>query len=675
MAQLLSMCKRKDSKVESNDAQEEHDVDMEIAQRLWKNNRLLPPMGEHTRFRNMFSKFLMLCTVYTGIFQPLYAGFQITYHPVQLVIDYVIDSLFWVEIALIMRTAFFDLNNELIVDVKVIQMNYLRRRLGFDLVANFPWEVFALAAGYSYTSSTFGAWRLFRVLRFFRLRKVVRPILVDLNSSFGRRVVNMYPLIIHWVACIWWFIGSSGLSDGHVGKKDHAGGSSWLTRSSAMSAHNYNPKTLQPATGLQAYLSALYWATATLIKTAWIAPSTGTEKVYACVVVSLGAIMFAIFLGQFFKILQSFDDNSAQRREKMTTFRAFCAHNKLSKTMSRNIMTYAMAEWNTTQGVSTSETLKNLSGALSGQLLYEMRKDILQACSLLSATSLAAAKKLLLASTVQVCIKNELVVGYSQLVKELLILNKGSLQISVPNTRKGKAGGGAGGKMGGSKKNLMAMRMLEKQGAICGLWNPYERSARYPYEVQAKEFTTMLNISRPALLGVINQFDNDRAKILYTLEKEHDLVQSALKLGGARSSARLSVGGLGRNSQNEDEAAEDIDQDEIDAMAKNKENIFKMLGNLDGTSTSIRLVHMSIAEARRNAATMRDVMKHLGYTDDRGPGMRGSFMANSHSQQMVRDKQRDQIKDAKKSNLDEKREIVANRKTATDAATAAAIVL
>lgn len=185
----------------------------------------------------------------------------------------------------------------------------------------------------------------------------------------------------------------------------------------------------------------------------------------------------------------------------------------------------------------------------------------------------------------------------------------------------------------------------------------------------------MLNISRPALLGVINQFDNDRAKILYTLEKEHDLVQSALKLGGARSSARLSVGGGGRNSQNEDEAAEDIDQDEIDAMAKNRENIFKMLGNLDGTSTSIRLVHMSIAEARRNAATMRDVVKHLGYTDDRGPGMRGSFMANSHSQQMVRDKQRDQIKDAKKSNLDEKREIVASRKTATDAATAAAIVL
>ena len=33
------------------------------------------------------------------------------------------------------------------------------------------------------------------------------------------------------------------------------------------------------------------------------------------------------------------------------------------------------------------------------------------------------------------------------------------------------------------------------------------------------------------------------------------------------------------------------------------------------------------------------------------------------------------VKDSKKASLDEKREIVANRKTATDAATAAAIVL
>ena len=96
---------------------------------------------------------------------------------------------------------------------------------------------------------------------------------------------------------------------------------------------------------------------------------------------------------------------------------------------------------------------------------------------------------------------------------------------------------GPKGLAGGSKKNLLARRMLEKQGAVCGLWSPYEKSARYPYEVQAKDFTTMLNISRSALLGVMNQFDDDRPTILAMLEKEHALVQSALKLDGARVSS------------------------------------------------------------------------------------------------------------------------------------------
>ena len=86
----------------------------------------------------------------------------------------------------------------------------------------------------------------------------------------------------------------------------------------------------------------------------------------------------------------------------------------------------------------------------------------------------------------------------------------------------------------------------------------------------------------------------------------------------------------------------------------------------------VRLLHMSVADARRNAVVLREIMKKLGYTDDRGPSMRGSTMAST---QAAREKQREQVKDAQKNRLEEKREIVANRKQATDAGTAAAIVL
>ena len=70
------------------------------------------------------------------------------------------------------------------------------------------------------------------------------------------------------------------------------------------------------------------------------------------------------------------DEGSAQRREKMSMFRTFCSHNKLSPALAKNVISYAMAEWNATQGVSTADTLKLLSPALSGQLLYDMRKGV-----------------------------------------------------------------------------------------------------------------------------------------------------------------------------------------------------------------------------------------------------------------------------------------------------------
>ena len=649
------------------------DADLAIARQLWKNDKLLPPISNRTPFRKAFNSFLTICMVYTGLFAPLFAGFQIPYNPVQLTVDYLVDLCFWVDIILNFRTTFYDLNNDLVVDKKLILDNYKSRRLFWDLVANFPWELFALAAGNPVTGPIFSAWRLFRVLRFFRIKKLHPAVLVDLNSSGARQLVNLYPMIIHWVACIWWFIGTSGASDGYVNKKEFEGGSSWLTRPS------FNARRLDLATGVHAYISALYWAAATLIKTAWIAPSTAFEKVYACVIVSLGAIMFAIFLGQFFKILQRFDEGSAQRRDKMAMFRTFCSHNKLSKTMTRKVLSYALAEWNATQGVSTVETLRHVSPAISGQLLYEMRKDIIKVCPLLAETSLACAKRMLLSATVQVCLKNEYAVNHNELVKELFILVKGSLQISVPNTRKGgprKANdpNDSTRNSRASKKNLMQFRMLEKQGGICGLWNPFEKDLRYPYEVQAKEFTTMLNVSRQSVLGNLNQFYKDRPRILSILHKEYELVQNALRLPGAKVNARSlrdSAANDEPSSRPEEVVADDDDGGEADKKAADRQRVYETVATLDTMQAYVGRIQSEVSETRRNASSMVKILQQLGVTDvNTARTSRFSFTTNS-----ARDKRVQAQNEANTTRNDEKREIVHNRKNNEMSGAAAAIVL
>ena len=72
---------------------------------------------------------------------------------------------------------------------------------------------------------------------------------------------------------------------------------------------------------------------------------------------------------------------------------------------------------------------------------------------------------------------------------------KGQLKVSLPTKTKPLAGGAVGSK-GGSKKNLMQFRMLEKEGQIVGMWRFGRYPDRYPYEASAKEFTVMLNLSK-----------------------------------------------------------------------------------------------------------------------------------------------------------------------------------
>ena len=607
-----------------DDHLEEYDAELAVRRALWGKEKLLPPLGAGMPIRNTFEMLLQVLMVYTGIFVPLYSCFQIPYHPAQLVVDYLIDMCFWFDIALTMRTAYYNQNHELVTDKKEIQRTYMKKRLRLDIIANFPFELFTLLAGHSTTSAAFSAWRLWRMLRFCRMKRLHPKILVDLNASGPRRLVNFFPLITHWVACLWFAIGLSGPSNGDEPpallalRPERQGGSSWLMRP------NYNSILLGSETNLQAYVSSLYWASATLMKTAYVNPATTEEKLFTCVILLIGAVMFAVFLGQVFKILARLDEGSAQRREKMAMFRLFCDHNKLSAPLSHKVLSYAMAEWNVTLGVSTGETLKLLSHSLAGQLLYEMRKDVLEACPVTSSTSLSCAKKLLARTTVQVCIKNEYVLGCDELARELLILVKGSLKISLPSagSKRGSKSPARGDDSCsptirvGSKKNLMQFRMLESMGCITGLWRPYENGLRYPFEVQAKEFTTMLNIGRQALLEVMGTFDEDRPKIQKVLDQEYELVQQALRISGGRmkgsmreTSTRSSPGG-----REVDAAASLAESAKAEELQDGTEQLGELNTTLEGVNVGLAKTHEALSTVNGLVVTLPAMLEKLGGT-------------------------------------------------------------
>ena len=117
------------------------------------------------------------------------------------------------------------------------------------------------------------------------------------------RIVLDFRLLIyfaHVIGCVWWGIGYleySCILDYHQVNASYAaenmlpaellvpgatelcgGGVPWIFRT--------DTRDLPNASLLQKYLTALYWAIATIVRNPWVAPDTGIEKVVTAIVSS-----------------------------------------------------------------------------------------------------------------------------------------------------------------------------------------------------------------------------------------------------------------------------------------------------------------------------------------------------------------------------------------------------
>jgi hypothetical protein len=511
------------------------DVELEISKALWRNHRLLPPTNKtHNRCRDL----LYWLMVYNCFYAPMQVAFEIDYPIWQLALDYVIDILFVVEILAMFRTTFYNDLQELVLDKEVIKQDYLRSRFTFDALAAFPWEIFGLAASGGYNTTTFKGLRLFRFLRIMRVWKLhAVPGEKKMNQAQRVRATLLWFLFMtHWIACIWWGIGVVEYRDAVSDDSDEFATRTWLQRP------NYKSVLLDDNTRQNFWLnywSSYYWGITIMMKTNWIPPKTAGELAFSAVVCLLGAITFAVILGQVNLLIRKFDETSALRREKMGLFRAFADLHKCPARLAKKMVAYADAEWTCTGGVSTMSALKPLPRKMSTEMVLVMYKDVVPLSPLFNKLSKPCVAQLLLNSTTQACMKKENLICFKETAREVFILLKGTLEITLPanvrntvNNARNSMGAARMSRVSSHNKKQQNRRIVEREGSIVGCWNVYDRTLRYPFQVKATVQSTLLNISRSAMLQVCNEYLSDKETLTSALTKEHRLTTDALKLTG-----------------------------------------------------------------------------------------------------------------------------------------------
>ena len=275
---------------------------------------------------------LGILIMYSIITVPLEVGFsEIFSASVFAILDWIITSLFIIDIFLNFRTAIVDKHSEeLILDSKVIARSYASFWLWIDLVSAIPFEpiYFAIAGNIdsndsneSSTGDDLHKLRLVKVLRLIRLVKLVRAVkLGKLETYIQEMHVNPVMtdvvklllqifIVAHIIACLWF--ATSGYDIDHTTP-------SWI-----------NPDPFNDAfvnaTTSDKYIVSFYWTITTMLSIGYgdFYAVNSSEYIFSMVVMLLGGISFGAVIAQVTRLIDSRNPQARAFKSKMDELKAY----------------------------------------------------------------------------------------------------------------------------------------------------------------------------------------------------------------------------------------------------------------------------------------------------------------------------------------------------------------
>ena len=564
----------------------DRNVEEEIARNLWAHHKMLPP---ESKFKKYWNKIITFLVMYTCFSVPLLLGFHLSYEPGQMAFDYLVDCFFITDILLTFRTTFFDADNELVLDKKLIRKMYMRQWFWVDVVATLPLELIGLAVD--------GRLLLdFRLLRMLRLFKLFKQIDVHNNVLRVSQMLVFFMFVAHWVGSGWWALG---VAPYNVSPDGNPTGTTWVVRANVCpsernetdddgGAYCERMPDGSPVEFWQKYMSSLYWSLTTLIKTPWVHPDTVGEKAVASIIVVFGAILFAAILGNITAMINSFDKSNAQLRDIMSTLHRLIGKYDVPTKLQKRVFMYVQTQWSTTKGLDNQRILAKVPPALRGDILEAIHDDLIKTSPIFVGVSSECVRVILSKLRSEVCLAKETLIAGGQLCNEVYLLVRGVLQVQLDaDGEKGaaKAGGGGGGgggakKPAGGKMGRLAFKAIEKTGALVGMRDPFEKDCRYPFHVTAVKQAQLVVLSAKDLMDVFSMDNrNDIEAICEALEKEHSDIATALAKGSDQGGDGRRGSRTGRRRSSHDATARSM----LSGHMSDHEEVHSRLAVIDDT--------------------------------------------------------------------------------------------
>ncbi|KAJ3364162.1 Kinesin-like protein kif27 [Allomyces javanicus] len=403
----------------------------------------------------------MGAAVAQSILIPYQVAFAVDSNSVALTFNNIAWAILIVDIVLGFRTAFINLDGQVVAHPRAMAVHYLRSRFVLDVVANFPIEVFAptlYAQGYR-------SLRLNRVLSLYKAMTWIREEEMKLTGSLlvqAYKFLLMVIVVIHYYACIWWIIGlppattSASMTVAPepdvVVQPRSAFSLSWLplvrgassptttTPATIMTWSMYDPSRhnsvdlhaheLDDHTSIK-YVYSAYWVLNMLTVPGYAdleAPNF-QEKTIGLAMFLSGLILFGYVTASVTSILANRDSQRSRYQQKLLSVRQYMDHNHFDATTRKRVSAYYNYLWKRNKGIDAKTIFTDLPTTFQAELALGINGHIIGKVPLFQDTEIGFMRMLSLALQPVLFLPNEYVVKKGDIGSEMFFIHKGRVDV------------------------------------------------------------------------------------------------------------------------------------------------------------------------------------------------------------------------------------------------------
>ncbi|XP_076827439.1 voltage-gated inwardly rectifying potassium channel KCNH2 isoform X2 [Brachyhypopomus gauderio] len=381
----------------------------------------------YSPFKAVWDWLILLLVIYTAIVTPYSAAFledsglpSCSYCCPLCVVDLIVDIMFIIDILINFRTTYVNANDEVVSHPLRIAVHYFKGWFLIDMVAAIPFDLLIYNNGEE-TTTLIG---LLKTARLLRLVRVARKL--DRYSEYGAAVLFLlmctFALIAHWLACIWYAIGSVE-RNGSIG---------WLNTLADQLGKPYNDTIPNSGPSIKdRYVTALYFTFSSLTSVGFgnVSPNTNSEKIFSICVMLIGSLMYASIFGNVSAIIQRLYSGTARYHTQMLRVREFIRFHQIPNPLRQRLEEYFQHAWSYTNGIDMNAVLKGFPECLQADICLHLNRTLLQNCKAFKGSTKGCLRALAMKFKTTHAPPGDTLVHQGDVLTALYFISRGSIEI------------------------------------------------------------------------------------------------------------------------------------------------------------------------------------------------------------------------------------------------------